>query len=289
MNQSPSVLQKLSQMYPQMSPSQQAIADVILRDPESSAFYNVAELAREASVSESTVTRFATFLGFSGFPGLSRELQEWVRSRLTTGQRFQLSRGTAKAEQQTVLQYFEEDANNLNFMMERIDLGSLERVVKLLLSAKRIGIVSSRSTLALGTFLDFYLNLLGKETLLFDGEPRTVDRLHRLQEDDVLVGIGFARYTRFSVDSLAIGKKRGARIVVMTDYPSSPLCPYADEVLYAPTSIASHMDSFVAPMSLLTAILRSMFHQDYEKATSLLTEMEEAWSGLGIYYDPAKS
>lgn len=289
MNQSPTVLQKLSHMYPQMSPSQQAIADVILRDPESSAFYNVAELAKEANVSESTVTRFATFLGCSGFPGLSRELQEWVRSRLTTGQRFQLSRSVTKAEQQTVMQHFAEDVNNLNLMMERIDLNGLERIVQLLLSAKRIGIVSSRSALALGTFFDFYLNLLNKDTLLFSGEPRTVDRLHRLQADDVIVGIGFARYSRFSVDCLAIGKKRGARIVVITDYPSSPLCAYADEVLYTPTGIASHMDSFAAPISLLTAILRAMFQQDSEKATALLTEMEEAWSGLGTYYDPNQS
>ncbi|MED1954380.1 MurR/RpiR family transcriptional regulator [Brevibacillus centrosporus] len=288
MAQSPTVLQKLSHMYPQMSPSQQAIADVILRDPESSTFYNVAEMAKEANVSESTVTRFATFLGCSGFPGLSRELQEMVRSRLTTGQRFQLSRSITK-EEQTVMQHFEEDVHNLNLMIERIDLTALERVVKLLLAAKRIGIVSSRSALALGTFFDFYLNLLHKDTLLFNGEPRTVDRLHRLQADDVIVGIGFARYTRFSVDCLAIGKQRGAKIVVITDYPSSPLCQYADEVLYTPTGIASHMESFVAPMSLLTAILRSMFHQDSEKATSLLTEMEEAWSGLGIYFDPNKS
>lgn len=289
MNQSPTVLQKLSQMYPQMSPSQQAIADVILRDPDSSAFYNVAEMARESGVSEATVTRFATFLGCSGFPGLSRELQEMVRSRLTTGQRFQLSRSITKAEQQTVIQHFEEDVHNLNLMMERIDLNALERIVRLLLSAKRIGIVSARSTLALGTFFDFYLNLLNKDTILFSGDPRTIDRLHRLQEEDVVVGIGFARYTRFSVDSLAIAKKRGARIIVITDYPSSPLCTYADEVLYTPTGIASHMDSFVAPMSLLTAILRSMFHQDSEKATGVLNEMEEAWIGLGTYYDPNRS
>jgi len=287
LNQSPSILQKLSQMYPQMSPSQQAIADVILRDPESSAFYNVAEMAREANVSESTVTRFATFLGCSGFPGLSRELQELVRSRLTTGQRFQLSRSITKAGR-TVLQHFEEDANNLNLMMERIDLGALERVVQLLLSARRIGIVSSRSALTLGMFFDFYLNLLNKDTLLFTGEPRTVDRLHRLQSDDVIVGIGFARYTRFSVDCLAIGKKRGARIVAITDYPSSPLCQFADEVLFTPTGIASHMDSFVAPMSLLTAILRAMFYQESDKATSLLNEMEEAWSTMETYYDPNK-
>lgn len=288
MSQGPTVLQKISQLYPQMSPSQQAIADLILRDPESAAFYNVAKMAKEATVSESTITRFATFVGYTGFPGLSRELQELVRSRLTTGERFQLSRSASKAGQHTVLQHVEEDVHNLTLMMERIDLPTVERVVQMLLSAQRIGIVSSRGSLSLGMFFDFYLNLLNKDTYLFSGEPRTIDRIHRLQPDDVMVGIGFARYTRFSVDCLAAGKQRGAKIVVITDYPSSPLCQFADEVLFTPTGIASHLDSFVAPFSLLTAILRSMSLQDAGKATRLLDEMEDSWKGLGIYYDPKK-
>jgi DNA-binding MurR/RpiR family transcriptional regulator len=288
LSQGPTVLQKLSQLYPQMSPSQQAIADLILRDPESAAFYNVAEMAREATVSESTITRFSTFLGYSGFPGLSRELQELVRSRLTTGERFQLSRNVTKAEQQTVFQHFEEDVHNLTLMMERIDLNAVERVVQLLLSSQRIGIVSSRGSLSLGMFFDFYLNLLNKDTYLFNGEPRTIDRIHRLGPGDVMVGIGFARYTRFSVNGLAAGKKRGAKIVVITDYPSSPLCQYADEVVFTPTGIASHLDSFVAPFSLLTAILRSMSLRDADKATHVLDELEDAWEDLGVYYEPKK-
>lgn len=288
MSNGPTVLQKISQLYPQMSPSQQAVADVILRDSQSAAFYNVAKLAREAAVSESTITRFATFLGYSGFPGLSRELQEMVRSRLTTGERFQLSRGATKAEQQTVLQHFEEDLHNLQLMMERIDLNALERIVQMLLQANRIGIVSSRSALSLGMFFDFYLNLLQKDTYLLSGEPRTVDRIHRIQAGDVLVGIGFARYTRFSVDCLEAGKKRGARIIVITDYPSSPLRDFADEVLYTPTGITSHMDSYVAPLSLLTAILRAMSLQEADLATRVLNDLEESWHDLGIYYEPKK-
>jgi DNA-binding MurR/RpiR family transcriptional regulator len=288
MSQGPTALQKISQLYPQMSPSQQAVADAIMRDPQSAAFYNVAELAREASVSESTITRFATFLGYSGFPGLSRELQEMVRSRLTTGERFQLSRSVSKAEQQTVLAHFEEDVHNLGLMMERIDLNGVERIVDLLTAAKRIGIVSSRSAVSLGMFFDFYLNLLQKDTYLLSGEPRTVDRIHRLQPGDVMVGIGFARYSRFSVDCLAAGKKRGARIVVITDYPSSPLGTYADEILYTPTGIASHMDSYVAPLSLLTAILRAMSLKEADKATSVLQDLEESWQDLDIYYEPKK-
>jgi DNA-binding MurR/RpiR family transcriptional regulator len=288
MEHGPSILQKVSQLYAQMSPSQQRIADVILRDPEAAAFYNVAEMSRKANVSESTVTRFATFIGCSGYPALSRELQELVRSKLTTGERFQLSRVIESAEQRTVLQYFEEDVQNLTLMMERIDLEAFARIVKRLVSAQRIGIVCSRSTLSIGLFFEFYLRFLNKEAVLFTGEPRTVDHLHRFGSDDVIVGIGFARYSRFTVDCLAYGKKKGVQVAAITDYPSSPLVRHADEVLYTPTGIASHMDSLVAPLSVVTALLRAMTQASAEQAKDVLLELEEVWMNFDIYVEPRK-
>jgi DNA-binding MurR/RpiR family transcriptional regulator len=288
MEHGPSILQKVSQLYAQMSPSQQRIADVILRDPESAAFYNVAEMSRKANVSESTVTRFATFIGCSGYPALSRELQEMVRSKLTTGERFQLSRVVESAEQRTVLQFFEDDVQNLTLMMERIDLEAFGRIVKHLVSARRIGIVCSRSTLSIGLFFEFYLHLLNKDAVLLTGEPRTVDHLHRFGPDDVIVGIGFARYSRFTVDCLDYGKKKGVQVVAITDYPSSPLVRHADEVLYTPTGIASHMDSLVAPLSAVTALLRAMTQESSDQAKNVLQELEEVWMNFDIYVEPRK-
>ncbi|WP_232698452.1 MurR/RpiR family transcriptional regulator [Brevibacillus daliensis] len=288
MEHNQSILHKISQMYSQMSPSQQMIANVILKDAESAAFYNVAEMSKAASVSESTVTRFSTYIGCSGYPALSRELQELVRSKLTTGERFHLSREIDNDEQQTVIQYFEDDLHNLTLMMERIDLEAFGRVVKSLLGAKRIGIVCSRSAVSIGLFFEFYLNLLNKESILLTGDPRTVDHIHKFGEDDVLIGIGFARYSRFTVDCLKYGKKKGVHVVAITDYPSSPLVGCSTDVLYTPTGIPSHMDSFVAPLSLITAILRAMSQQSTAQATDVLNELEDAWTNFDIYVEPKK-
>ncbi|WP_328813061.1 MurR/RpiR family transcriptional regulator [Paradesulfitobacterium ferrireducens] len=283
-----SVLHRISQLYGQMSASHQALADVIIKDPQEAAFYNVGELARTAGVSESTVTRFAVFLGYSGFPALSRELQEIVRSKLSTGERFRLSRKVQNDEDRAAVSFFEEDLQNILMTIERIDLESYKRTVNSLLAARRVGIACARSSVSLGLFLEFYLNLLNKDVILFTGEPRTLDLLERFGPEDVVIGISFARYTQFTVKCLTYAKKKGAKIVALTDYPSSPLAVQADEVLLTPTGIASHMDSFAAPLSVITALLRSMAYKVPEQVAQALNDQEDIWTGFDVYVHPNK-
>lgn len=280
--------QKITQLYSQMSQSQQLIADVILQDPETVAFFNVSELAKKANVSDSTVTRFATFIGYSGFPALSRALQEYVRSRLTTSERFQLSRTVENDNQRMVLNCFEDDIQNITLLMDRIDLEAFERVIHLLVSARKIGIICARSSVSLGLFFEFYLQFLEKDVTLLTGDPRTLDILHRFTPEDVFVGIGFSRYSRFTIEGLHYGNQKGVKTIAITDYPSSPLVTHSKEVLYTPTGIASHLDSFAAPISLITSILRVMAQRIPEKVSESLTIMEDIWEGFGIYTKPSK-
>lgn len=279
----PEVLQKISQRYGHMSRSQQMIADVILRDPETSAFYNVNQLAKQADASDSTVTRFAIFVGYSGYPALSQELQALVRSRLTTGQRFQYSQKLENDKLRSVLQCFEDDLQNIRMMAESIDLRVFEQVVEKLMGPGRTGLICSRSTVALGLFFEFYMNQLNKEVILLSGDPKTIDLLHRFGPGDVVFGIGFARYSRITVQSLEYAKKKGAHIIALTDYPSSPLCGFADHVLFTPTGIASHMDSFAAPFSLITALLRAMAQTSPQQVSDRLNELETLWDQFDIY------
>lgn len=282
------VLQRITHLSAQMSKSYKLIANVIINNPDEAAFYNVAEMAKKANVSESTITRFAVFLGYSGFPALSRELQEIVRSHLTTGERFLLSRELENDDQRTIIQFFEDDVQNIMLTMERTDLGAIQRTVKSLLAARRVGIVCSRSTVSLGLFLEFYLNILDIDVVIFTGDPRTIDLLHKFGPEDVIFAISFARYSRFAVECLRFAAKKGARVIALTDYPSSPLANHAHELLLTPTGIASHMDSFVAPLSLLTVLLRAMAHRIPERVTDALKALEDVWTDFSIYVDPKK-
>ncbi|KLU63216.1 HTH-type transcriptional regulator MurR [Peptococcaceae bacterium CEB3] len=277
------ILQRIPQYYAQMSSAHQAIADVILQSPEEAAFYNTGDLAQKAGVSESTVTRFAVSIGYSGFPELSRQLQEIVRARLTTGERLRLSRLPENDEQRAVAQFFEDDIQNIILTLERLDPATFERTVDAILNARAIGIVCSRSTVSLGLFLEFYLNLFDKNVALFTGDPRTLDLLNRFGPEDLVLGISFSRYSSFTIRCLEFLQKKSVRIVALTDYASSPLVPYADEVLLSPTAIPSHMDSFAAPLAMITALLRQIAHRVPAQVADTLHVFEETWSTFNVY------
>ncbi|MCL6577659.1 MurR/RpiR family transcriptional regulator [Kyrpidia sp.] len=172
-------------------------------------------------------------------------------------------------------------------MIERLDVETFFRARERLISASRIGIVCARSTVSLGQFFQFYLHLLGKDVVLFTGDPRMIDLLQRFGPGDVMVGIGFSRYAHWTVEHLRYAKKRGTWIMAITDYPSSPLAPLADESFFTPTGIPSHMDSFVAPLSFLTGLLRAVSNRLSKQTAEILHEMEDLWEQFGIYEPPS--
>ncbi len=285
MSDSPIILKRLTDIYPTLSASHQQIVDVILKDPETAAFYNVAELARAAHVSDATVTRLARAAGYSGFPELSRQLQSVVRMRLTTKERLERSLSIKSDRSDDVLsQSVEEDIQNLQMFLDNLDIDGLDACANHLLRCNKIGIVCARSTISLGLFFQFYLNFLRKDTLLITGEPRTLDSLARIDSDhDAAIGIGFSRYSRFTVNSMQYLHQKKVPAYIITDYPSSPLAKYATKAFYCPTGIASYMDSLVAPLALLQAIIRRMSQDLYANTMDELTRLEEIWGLFDIY------
>jgi DNA-binding MurR/RpiR family transcriptional regulator len=278
------VLKRITENYPTMSASQQRIADVILQDPETAAFFNVAQLAKQAGVSDSTVTRFSTFLGYTGFPALSQQLQAMVRLRLTTKERLERSQSIQHEDEASIFfSSLEDDVQNLKLMIHQLDAASLRRSADMLDRAEKIALVCSRSAVALGVFFEFYLNIFGKQPMVLTGEPRTMDVMNRFGPSDVVVGIGFSRYSRFTVDSLRYFKNLGVPTIAITDYASSPLSQYVLETLYCPTGIASHMDSFVAPLALIQALLRCMAQH---VSSEQMKNLEQMWEHLDVYFKP---
>lgn len=280
------VLNRIRDKFASMSPSQRRVADAILKDPEAAAFFNVAELARQADVSDSTVTRFAAFLGYNGFPDLSERLQAIVRMRLTTKERFERSQSQHEPQNSVFSSSIMEDMQRLQLLLDQLDDDKLGQSVRLLTDADQIGVVCARSSVALGMYLEFYLSMFDKRPLLLTGEPRTADWIQRLRPSDVVVGIGFSRYTRYTVESLKYLRSANVPILAITDYPSSPLAACATLSFYCPTGIASHLDSFVAPMALLQAILHGMAHASYPQAVDKLRELERTWAAFDTYYVP---
>jgi len=85
---------------------------------------------------------------------------------------------------------------------------------------------------------------------------------------------------------LAIGTRPdclGADVVALTDRESSPLTPYADQLLTAHSDMASFVDSLVAPLSIINAIIVSVGRKKREELTRRLKELEEIWDEYDVY------
>ncbi|MGM8214807.1 MurR/RpiR family transcriptional regulator [Bacillaceae bacterium W0354] len=277
------VYNKISKSLPNMSKSQKEIAKYVISHMESVPFFTVGQLAKNVGVSEATVVRFATFLGFDGYPQFQKTLQEAVRKQLTTVERLRISDDVYDKEDQAVFEMFNEDVNRIESMAKQLDLNAFHSAIDFIVQAKRIFIIANRSAVSIGSFLEFYFDVLLENTELIRNPYGISEKLFRLNEDDVVIGLSFSRYTRNTVEAVSFAKDRGAKVIAVTDHMLSPLIPYADVSLCARSDMPSFIDSFVAPLSLINALIVAVGKRKRKDIEKHLEELEEVWERFGIF------
>ncbi|MDA8344769.1 MAG: MurR/RpiR family transcriptional regulator [Thermaerobacter sp.] len=276
----PLTLRRLTEQYGRLSASHRRLAAAVLGKPLEAAFWSSAELAANAGVSESTVTRFTVALGYSGYPAFVRELQAIARSRLRTGERLSRSRQAGVDEYGRALQ---EDVQNLELLATQVSSDALEQAATLITGARTVALVAARSSAAIGVYLETYLNMLGKPVRMFRGDPGTIDLLGRMGPEDVAIGVGFSRYTSFTVKAVRYLYGRGVPVLAITDHLASPLALSANLVLLTPTQAASPVDSLVAPLAMAQALIRLLMNRLPADSVGELLAMEELWASFGVY------
>ncbi len=267
-----------------MSKSHVKIAQYILQNPYSVPFFTVGKLAHKAGVSEATVVRFATFLGFSGYPELQQQLVESLERQLTTVERLEMSVDVYSEEEKVIYEVLQDDLANLRTTMEQLDVQSFRRAAEALLNAKKVYIVASRSAVSLAVFLQYYLDIILGNTKHVQSVHSTYEQLYALDETDVVVGISFSRYVQSTVDIVSYAKGKGATVLVITDHVLSPLVPYADVAFYAQSSMPTFIDSFAAPLSLINALIAYVGKQKIDDFHGRLRELEDIWDHFHVFY-----
>ncbi|UFJ40723.1 MurR/RpiR family transcriptional regulator [Brevibacillus humidisoli] len=278
------VYQHIAEKMQYMSKSQLKIAKYILENTNSVPFLNVAKLAKKAKVSEATVVRFATFLGFSGYPELQQYMQDSVKQQLTIAERLEMSLQEYGEEEKGVYEIFQDDIANLKSTMEKLDIQSFLKAVDLLLHANKVYVVANRSAVALGAFLQYYLNIVLGNTEMIQSAEMMAERLYQISEQDVVIGISFARYSNSTIDILSYAKGKGANTIAITDNLLSPLIPHADISLTASSQMPTFIDSFVAPLSLINALITFVGKHKMSEFHERLEKLEEIWDHLGIFH-----
>ena len=281
---SKSVLQTIRAGMDSFSKGQKRIAAFILDNYDRAAFMTAAKLGETASVSESTVVRFAAQLGYDGYPDMQKALQELIRGRLTSIQRIQVSRDQMTGSD-ILGSVMQRDMNSIHDVIERLDREEFERVVDKLLHAKHIYILGVRSSSFLAGYLNFYLHLIFKNVTLVQSSAagEIYEQLVHIGPGDVLVSISFPRYSKMAIHAVEFACQRGGDVVAVTDSPMSPMYKMASASLLASSDMISFVDSMAAPLSLLNALILAVSQQRRDDLSATLAEMEQVWSKYSIF------
>ena len=250
------LLQKIDDGYLKFSKGQKKLADFIRKDYDKAAFLTAAKMGEEVGVSESTVVRFATALGYAGYPEFQKALGELVRTKLNSIQRMEVTYGRI-SQGEILTSVLQSDIEKIKLTMDGIDHEAFEMAVDTILKANRIYVIGIRSCSPLASFLSFYLNLICDNVTAVNtnSSSEIFEQLIRINEKDVIIGISFPRYSMRTLKALEFASNRKATVITLTDSVHSPMTLYSSCNLIARSDMASIVDSLVAPLSVVNALV----------------------------------
>lgn len=266
------------------SKGQKRIANYILNSYDKAAFMTASRLGKKVNVSESTVVRFAAELGYDGYPDMQKSLQKMIRNRLTSVQRIEVTNDRI-GDQDLLSMVLQSDIEKIRLTLEELDREHFEKAVDAIVSARKIYIMGVRSSTAIATFLTFYLNLLLDNVVEVTANTTSevFESLLRVGEGDVVLGVSFPRYSSRTVQAMRFAQDRGATTVAITDSDASPLVPCSKYTLKARSDMASFVDSLVAPLSLVNALLVAVSRKKNDDLTRTFQMLETIWAEYGVY------
>lgn len=278
------LLTKLETHYKKMSKGQKRIADYIMAHYDKAAFMTASKLGSIAGVSESTVVRFASELGYDGYPALSVALQDMVRTKLTAVQRMEIA-STGIDEENLLGAVLQSDMDNLRKTLETIDPETFHKSVDAINCAKNVYILGVRSSSALASFMGFYFNLMfdNVKVVHTNSVSEMFERMMRVDDRDVVIGISFPRYSKRTVQALKYAKDRNATVISITDSVGSPLVGFSDYALIARSSMASFADSLVAPLSVINALIFALGMRNKDDVYKTFEKLEGIWDEYNVY------
>ena len=266
------------------SKGQKRIANYILESYDKAAFMTANRLGKTVNVSESTVVRFASELGYDGYPSMQKSLQKMIRNRLTSVQRIEVSYDRI-GDQDLLTNVLQSDIEKIRLTLEEVDRSSFERAVDAIVSARRIYIIGVRSAGSIATFLHFYFNLIFDNVVMVAANTASemFENLVRVGAGDVVIGVSFPRYSSRTVQAMSFARDQGAATISITDSEASPLAPISTYTLKARSDMASFVDSLVAPLSLVNALLVAVSRKRSEELAHTFQRLETIWEEYGVY------
>jgi len=271
---------------PTLSKGQRRIAQFLAEHYDKAVYMTAARLGETTGVSESTVVRFAIELGYDGYPGLQKALESIGKLKLTATQRVEVACDRlTKGEKHVLGSVLRSDAQRLLSTLQTVDEASFDQTVEHIINAKKVYVIGGRSSSCIADFFAFYLNLMVENVIHINASSsaEVFEQIFRIKKDELCIGISFPRYSQRTYKAMEYACSRGATVIAITDNPSAPIAACADYCLYAQSSMLSFVDSLVAPMSVMNALLAAVSIKRKEAVGESLDRLEQLWSEYQVY------
>ena len=277
------IIKNIKENIPNLSKSNKRIAHFIIENVEDAAFLTAAKIAKEVGVSESTVVRFATTLGFDGFPQLQREISDFLKQKLHSPAKIDFENTNLKGSD-LVKKIMTDDSNRLLDSLNMIDETAFNAAVSMISKARKVYVVGVRSCEALASFFSFYLRMIVDDVVLIStsSSSEIFEQMINIDERDVLVGISFPRYSMRTLKAMEFANNRNAGVIAITDSIHSPMNLYSSCTLFSKCSMAKLVDSLVAPMSLINSLIIALCIENSQKTVKRMEELEMVWNDYQV-------
>jgi DNA-binding MurR/RpiR family transcriptional regulator len=285
MNNTNDLIGLINSNYYKFSKGQKQIAQFIIDHYDKAAFMTAAKIGETVDVSESTVVRFASSLGYSGFPELQKALQVLIKNKLTTVQRIGLDDDIVNDKDKLHKKIIKNEMNNMRNMFENFDIEALDKATEIIMNAKKVYILGLRTSSTLSNYLGFYLDVIldNVKVLNNSGVNSLYEEIIRIKETDVLIVISYPRYSKITIDATKFIKEHNTKIVAITDTEASPVYSIADVSLLAKSNIVSFIDSLVVPLAMINNLIINIGIQEKEDIVEYYNRLEQLWDNNSIY------
>lgn len=277
------ILTRIRERYNKMSKGHKVIANYIMEHYDQAVFMTAAKLGESIGISESTVVRFATGIGYEGYPEFQEALAGWVKNKLNSVQK--IGAKYANSSQSEILtEVLTADMDKINDTIENLDPIAFETAVDIILEAKEIYIVGIRNSQPLADFLQFYLNMIRRDVHLIasSNSSEIFEQMLRVDERDAVIGISFPRYSMRTLKAMEFANDRNAKVISITDSVHSPMCLYSSCNLLARSDMVSIVDSLVAPLSLINALVVALCLKRPDDIKKNLEELQRVWNNYQL-------
>src|SRR5438046_2520571 len=259
-----------------LTPAQRRIAQCLLERGPRAAYLSSGELADLAGVSQPSVTRFATALGYDGYPALRRALRELEATPDRAGEDNDLQHAVRG------------EAGILTALADRLADGGAERAAiaeagKLLADTRPLPVLGLRSAAPLAGYFGYFAAKVHPDVRVLDhGGSVLADRLEqaRAAGATAMLAVVLPRYPKEALDAV---RDAGLSVVAITDSPLSPAARAADVALTAPVGSRLVFDLHTGPMALAMVLLQAMCDAAPAQTLSRLEEFEVSAARRGVF------